>query len=47
MIRKPDFVLPEWREAELRAEAQTQTLQEAERELAQLRAQLAARGLKP
>ncbi len=50
MVRDPvyaDFVLPEWREAELRAQAQTQALQEAERELARLRAQLAARGLKP
>jgi len=28
-----DFVLPEWREAEQRAEAQTQALQQAEREL--------------
>ena len=50
MVRDPvyaDFVLPEWREAEQRAEEQTRALQEAERELAQLRAQLAARGLKP
>jgi len=76
MVRDPvyaDFVLPEWREAELRAAAQTQArrdaqaraeaealgrreaerraqaqaLHEAEQELAQLRAQLAARGLKP